>query len=307
MPRSVEALTTSLSLPSWWPSVTNHTAHIMLVGETQSGKSTTAYALLYERAKTDKIIIIDPHEQKNDWPLAAANHGRNYDEIEQLFQIIHREFERRYMPNEPSGEPITVFIDELPSIVAMKKPLMDLVKQWLREAAKIKIRLVILSQDANVKTLGIDGEGPVRENLMKILLGSFAADVPHVDNYRPAAIERRGKVTAISLDGIRIIAQQKVYTSSLWTLPKVSSKKPSISTEYIVPVQENMSEFAGIPPVTSDDTTDVPSDGLTDEVIKTLHISGWSMNKIAALMLRGNKQQRLARIRSAIEVVEHTV
>ena len=67
------------------------------------------------------------------------------------------------------------------------------------------------------------------------------------------------------------------------------------------------SDPAGIPPLTGEEPPAIPPDGLDDEVIKTLHAAGWSMNRIAAKMTKGSKQDRLARIRKAIETIREEV
>jgi hypothetical protein len=207
-----------LPLHLWWNKVVNHDAHIMLVGETRSGKSTTARALLAARARTDKIIVIDPHMKFNDWgSVEAIGDGRNFAAIAQAFLAIHKEFDRRFKSGEVVGSPLTVFIDEYPAIAAARPEVAEYFKQWLRESAKAGIRLILLVQDPNVKTLGIEGEGAVRENLLKILLGSFATKQGASGKY-PAALDRRGETTLISTDGLSHYAQAPVSSSVQWPI-----------------------------------------------------------------------------------------
>jgi ABC-type dipeptide/oligopeptide/nickel transport system ATPase subunit len=213
-----ETLTLVAPLRSWWPKVIEHDAHIMLVGETRSGKSTTARALLAARAHTDKIVVIDPHMKFNDWgSVGAIGDGRDFAAITQAFLTLHKEFERRFKIGEAVGEPLTVFIDEFPAISAARPDLTGYLTQWLRESAKAKIRLILLVQDANVETLGIKGEGPVRENLLKILLGSFAVKKGATGSF-PAALDRRGEITLVSTDGITAYAQMAVSAQATWPI-----------------------------------------------------------------------------------------
>lgn len=219
-PVTPEAGTLTLIAPfrSWWPGVVTHDAHIMLVGETRSGKSTTARALLAARARTDKIVVIDPHMKFNDWgSVAVIGDGRDFAAITQAFLALHKEFERRFKVGEAVGSPLTVFIDEFPAISAARPQLTGYLTQWLRESAKANMRLVLLVQDPNVKTLGIEGEGAVRENLLKILLGSFATKQGATGRY-PAVLDRRGEVTLVSTDGMTTYAQMAVSALATWPI-----------------------------------------------------------------------------------------
>lgn len=195
------------TLRTWWPAVLYHRGHLMIVGETQSGKSTTAFALLSARAQTDLVMVIDPHEKLNPWPLQAANSGRDFAQIDQLFQALDRELTRRYAPGEPAGAPLSIFIDEWPVIAAECPSAPKAFKRLVREGAKAGLRIVLLTQEASTKALGIEGEGPVRENLWRVLLGSFAAGVPGVSSERPAALERRGERVAVSVQGLDQVVQ----------------------------------------------------------------------------------------------------
>ncbi len=136
-----------LDLHQWFPMVTQHPAHILLLGETGSGKSLHARALLAEQAQTDRIVVLDPHANLNDWcGLPVVGAGRNFDEIEQMISAIHAEFERRFKPGADKGEPISIFVDEVPALADEKKNTIPLITKWLREARKTGIRLVLLSQ-----------------------------------------------------------------------------------------------------------------------------------------------------------------
>jgi hypothetical protein len=79
----------------------------------------------------------------------------------------------------------------------------SIVVKWLREARKTGIRVVILSTGKEVRTLGVEGQGSVRENFLFVRLGTFALDVadvpPHVQ-YPAALIRGSGKQEPLILD-----------------------------------------------------------------------------------------------------------
>lgn len=130
----------------WWPKVLAHHSHIDLIGQNTSGKTTLATAVLTERAKTDKVVILDLHAKFNGWAgLPAIGAGRDINAIAQAFSVLHTEFERRFRVGEAVGEPLTIFIDEYPALALLLPTIVPLVKQWLREAPKAGIRLVMLA------------------------------------------------------------------------------------------------------------------------------------------------------------------
>jgi hypothetical protein len=72
-------------------------------------------------------------------------------------------------------DPLIVIIDEFPAIASsLGKGATDTVKLLAREARKVSIRMCLLSQGAEVKTLGLEGEGSIRECFAMLRLGNFA-------------------------------------------------------------------------------------------------------------------------------------
>ncbi len=82
-----------------------------------------------------------------------------FDAIIAAIRAIHQEFLRRYEVGADQGDDLTVFIDELPALAAELrdrdiKDVLPMVVKWLRESRKVGIRVVILAQGWEVKTLG---------------------------------------------------------------------------------------------------------------------------------------------------------
>ena len=72
-------------------------------------------------------------------------------------------------------DPLIVIIDEFPAIASsLGKSATDTVKLLAREARKVQIRMCLLSQGAEVRTLGLEGEGSIRECFAMLRLGNFA-------------------------------------------------------------------------------------------------------------------------------------
>ena len=196
----------AVPLDLWWPHIVGSPITVMIVGESQSGKSTTARALLAERAQTDRIMILDPHEKFNDWGAlqeTVIGRGRDLDAIVAAVADLHIEFERRFKRDEQIADGLTIFIDEVPAIIAAAPEVSDYLAAWLLEGAKARFRVVFLTQEPGVEALGLKGKGRVRLSTRKVLLGAYAAGVPGALAW-PAAIEVRG--ATVSIDGSALLA-----------------------------------------------------------------------------------------------------
>lgn len=234
-----EATTHAATLPQpdvalerqrWWPQIADSALAVMIVGESQSGKSTTARALLAWRARTDRIVIIDPHEKFNDWGSlqeVVLGRDRNLDQAAMAFEVLHVEFERRFKRAERVGANLSIFIDETPAIISYAPEVADYLAQWLLEGAKAGFRVVFLTQEPGVDALGIKGKGKVRLSTRKVLLGAFAADAPGVLAW-PAAIEVTGTVKSIDASALPEMAMQAaaIDPAVAWLTPTELTAEP---------------------------------------------------------------------------------
>jgi hypothetical protein len=152
--------------------------HLMLLGKTGSGKSILAEWLLKKLG--GKLTAITPHATPKDWQgVRVVGGGRDFDSISAEFDLLIEEMDRRYAlysDGVTDFEFWNVAIDELPAIVAQCENVPDQLKVLIREARKVRIRLLLLTQGAEVKALKMEGEGSVRDSLTFIRLGNFATD-----------------------------------------------------------------------------------------------------------------------------------
>jgi hypothetical protein len=93
-----------------------------------------------------------------------------------------------------------------------------------REGAKARMRLVILTQDANVETLGISGQGAVRCNFTRLLLRSFAVQaLPESRGLAwPAMLEHRGSLRAVDRSHLPKLALQRTRRARVWEVPETA-------------------------------------------------------------------------------------
>jgi energy-coupling factor transporter ATP-binding protein EcfA2 len=166
--------------------------HVMLLGSTGDGKSTLAKHLAANC--TAYTIVIDPHAAPDDWGnLPVFGASRNYGEIALIMGLILQLMQHRYDARSKGAkqfEPIVIICDEYPAIIASLEA-GKVASSWMklisREARKVAIRLVVLTQSPEVKAIGLEGEGSVRDNFCFVRLGEFALD--HAKSLKDDAIK----------------------------------------------------------------------------------------------------------------------
>lgn len=153
--------------------------HILVLGETGSGKSTLVKFLVSQAAAPS--IVLDSHAAPDDWQgMNVIGMGRNYRAIGKAVRQLVSFMDTRYQARsqgQKQFEPLIVVIDEFPAAAAnLGKAFTDNIMLLVREARKVSIRLIILSQGSEVKTLGIEGQGSIRECFAIVAIGKFATD-----------------------------------------------------------------------------------------------------------------------------------
>jgi hypothetical protein len=173
--------------------------HVLIAGETGSGKSTAMLAVLGAR---QNVIVLDPHDAPGIWGNARViGGGRDFDAIHDYMEHMRRLLMTRYTQRSQGRDTfdsLTVATDEMPAIVAALGRQVDATwREWLREGRKVGLFFVVSTQSTRVTTLGIKGEGDLLENFHYVLeLGKLAMnDYPGLVHgmERPAVIR--------SLDG----------------------------------------------------------------------------------------------------------
>lgn len=265
---------------NWWfillhKFYTGRSPHIMIVGETGAGKTSVARALMRDLSYLGKIMVIDPHAN-HQWGIEAVGRGKIYEDINAALMHLKQTMDERYIefalgkPTE-DFEPLFIFLDETPCI-AKNKITRDNWKEFfgefVREARKVRMSLIVLSQTMLVKGLGIEGEGDIRDNFDYILLDTFARKALKEETFelydsdRPCVIQSKDDVYPViqsftleleqfnlnedcvhelpfeltPLDKIRVSAQQQVFDApdeKLLLVAFLLGKKPQSSDREI--------------------------------------------------------------------------
>lgn len=179
--------------------------HVLIAGETGSGKSHAMRVVL--AARGERVVVLDPHyTEAEGWGAArVVGAGRDYEAIRAYMGEMERMLRERYEARAAGldrFEPLTVAVDEMPSIVdAVGRDIARTWRQWLREGRKVGLYLVLSTQSTRVRTLGIEGEADLLENFTWVLaLGDVARrEWPAVaaGMARPAALVTKGRARPV--------------------------------------------------------------------------------------------------------------
>lgn len=169
--------------------------HLILLGESGSGKSTMARAFIGQTV--GKVVAIDPHGRRKEWQCEIVGAGRNFDQIDGYFNAVLKEMDKRYKAYDvglDTFEPLTVVVDEVTTLAKKCKNWANFFTELATEGRKVGIRLMILIHGKGVKTLKLEGEGDLRHNLTFVYLGKHAVAQNKAagDMARPAVMEVDG-------------------------------------------------------------------------------------------------------------------
>lgn len=153
--------------------------HVLIVGDTGSGKSTIAQYIAKSLAGTVKVY--DPDATPVEWDgLPVTGRGADFDSIDtamadDLLEMTDRITARATTGDSANaGKELCIIAEEFPLL----KDECSMSGEWLgkiaRRGRKPKMLLCILSQSDTVQALGIEGDGAIRQNFRYVRLGRFA-------------------------------------------------------------------------------------------------------------------------------------
>lgn len=161
----------------------NDFPHLFLLGKTGAGKSYVSDRLV--RFLDGYAIVVSPKKMPTDFQgLQVVGLPYDYHSIHRALVALEKLMVEREAEMQRTGftdfQPINVILDELPVSSSGCKDLdLDLLKPLkalIRAGRTSKIRLIILAQGSEVKALGIEGEGGLRDSLTYVYLKGFVED-----------------------------------------------------------------------------------------------------------------------------------
>ncbi|MBW4440166.1 MAG: hypothetical protein KME10_02800 [Plectolyngbya sp. WJT66-NPBG17] len=161
----------------------NDFPHLFLLGKTGSGKSYLSDRLV--RFLNGYAIVITPKRMPNDFQgLQVVGLPYDFKTIHRTLTALEKLMIQRESEMQRTGKtdfpPVNVILDELPVSSAgcndLKLDLIKPLKAIIRAGRTSKIRLIILAQGQEVKALGIQGEGGLRDSLSYVYLKGFVEE-----------------------------------------------------------------------------------------------------------------------------------
>lgn len=173
--------------------------HVAIAGKTGGGKGSLMRLIMVQLCSIGAtVVLLNPHymrwvrakegkEFDEDWSPFEGNHfksGKPYLKIsplegaefstisEYLEWAVKELLEKRKREGRTGGirfRPYFIVIDEWPSIVGkLGKSAASRLGELLREGRKFGIFVMVASQNFQVKTIGVEGEGGVRKCLLTV-------------------------------------------------------------------------------------------------------------------------------------------
>jgi hypothetical protein len=149
----------------------------LIVGASDSGKTTLLQWLVSRRLQTSKVIVIDPHAYPQKWPgCVVVGTGRNYPEIARALDALVSLMTKRYeeigkgMVAEQAHSRITILIDEWRAIVYNVKDASDAIKALLTESRKAAFSVFVATHSDRAKPLGLEGEYDLKDGFAVVRL-----------------------------------------------------------------------------------------------------------------------------------------
>lgn len=183
--------------------------HVAVIGPSGAGKTTLTTALLSDR--TGQIVVITAKEGDH-WgglPYVGIDLDATYATANATFHALEAEIKQRLVAVKQSrmtADWMTIVVDDFSTLVKECPIAADVVKLTARLGRSLRVRLVMLSDSALVKAIGLEGEGETRGNFafMRLRRG------------HGGTLEIEGKDIAIDTSGCKQIAQGARLHTRAW-------------------------------------------------------------------------------------------
>jgi len=152
---------------------------VLIVGASDTGKTTLLRWLVARRLAASKVVIIDPHGWPGKWPTRAivVGTGRAYTDIDRaltyLVQLMGKRYDEigRGEKAEMGHDKMTILIDEWRAITGnLGRPAGDAIKALLTESRKAAFSVFVASHSDRAKPLGLDGEYDLKDGFAVVRL-----------------------------------------------------------------------------------------------------------------------------------------
>jgi hypothetical protein len=217
----------------------------LIVGASDSGKTTLLQWLVSRKLHTSRVIVIDPHAYPKKWPggCVVVGTGRDYIKIDQALAALVRLMTKRYdeigkgTVAEMSHPPVTILIDEWRAIVFNIKTASEAIKALLTESRKAAFSVFVATHSDRAKPLGLEGEYDLKDGFAVVRL-------TNVNDQRHATLDTgNGEIPAI-LPGMFVGSiPQVVDIDSLTFTENDFESRPTVTEAHILQLHKDGVSF----------------------------------------------------------------
>lgn len=192
--------------------------HIGIFGNTGTGKTWLAEAIgdlrshfhTHAGRNPRKVYLSPTCDTKNHeflgWELIGE--GFNTDSLEDFGDYLRATLYARYSKGDDSQEPIIVAPDEYRWTAQKTQGVTSTISDILSIGRKQRLEIILISPSYYVKSLGMEGEGALRENMVMILKGKLMLD-------RVGTLEKDGLFPKGSLSYITRLHEEHPFSVCL--------------------------------------------------------------------------------------------
>lgn len=266
--------------------------HVLIAGPTGAGKTHAANYLLQAR---ENVTVLDPHDDGATWAAhcRVIGGGRDFhaigDSIKGAAELLDNRFKMRELGPGAHFDPVTLAIDELPAIVAHDPDVSKQLMQIGMEGRKVGIFLILLTHSVLVRSLGIEGQGDLRDNFATVKLDPLPSGVSETT-------PRQCTVIIGNLN--KPESQDKYLVPAL--VPSVPTGPKLVPA--LVPTGAGTGENGTGTRFPQGNQPPHPATPEESELIKSLAVQGFGAGKIADL-LGGRRKDTLERIRATLGAI----
>lgn len=184
--------------------------HVAVIGPSGSGKTTLTTAILADRAGDVVILTAKEGDSWGGLPYVGIDDDATYSTAIQTFAALDVEIKARLVATkrgQMAAPWLSIVLDDFSTLVKEAPTAADVVKLVARLGRSLRVRLLMLSDSAHVKAIGLEGEGETRSNFAFVRLQRG-----HI-----ATIDIDGEPQAIDLATVPQLATRPLDPGRVWS------------------------------------------------------------------------------------------
>jgi energy-coupling factor transporter ATP-binding protein EcfA2 len=147
--------------------------HVAVIGPSGAGKTTLTTAMLADRQGQIVVLTAKEGDTWGGLPYIGIDLDATYATANATFTALEAEVKQRLIAvkrKRMTADWLTIVVDDFSTLVKECPVASDVVKLVARLGRSLRVRLVMLSDSALVKAIGLEGEGETRSNFAFIRL-----------------------------------------------------------------------------------------------------------------------------------------